>query len=599
MLLRELFEQDGKTAVIAFGRLNPPTIGHAKLVDTIKSIDGDHYLFLSHTQKPKTDPLDFNTKAQLAKQFFPGVKVGHPAVKTPVLALEYLQGQGYTDVIFVAGSDRVEGFQKLFDTYNGQPDKTGKVPFKFNSIKVVSAGERDPDADDVSGMSASKMRAMAAAGELEAFAQGVPDKRLAKTMYDAVRKGMGINEEASSKPVDMMKTLQKIAGFHHVEHAVDEFNRGLSYEQKVNGLNPNATETRKKVFNNIAKKWNFYTRLLDENFADGVNEGPKDFADMQLDNDKIQQELDYFYTGHAPVNIGGRKDAGSFKGLNIVTFTKGKNTLMFLVNKDDQAVFYVAYRPAGDGVAIGNVRSNGAVRATEVYAYLVDKFGTLYSDSKQTTQGRKIWADLAKFYPNLKITDVGNRLKATNKVEENFADGKKPGRKGLAKRSGVNTKASVSSLRKTAKSSSGEKQRMAHWLANMKAGRAKKKANEAIAPHGSPEDEFEMMKAGTKPAALVLPHTFLELYKPTADKLGWPYHQVEIVGREYDSYVVGQPGEEKRVQRLVKLLQDLNANVIKPDKEYHIEVGRLLGYSNQDIQDFLKKVDLAEGDKKK
>jgi hypothetical protein len=52
---------------------------------------------------------------------------------------------------------------------------------------------------------------------------------------------------------------------------------------------------------------------------------------------------------------------------------------------------------------------------------------------------------------------------------------KKPGRKGLAKRSGVNTKASVSSLRKTAKNSSGEKQRMAHWLANMKAGKAKKK----------------------------------------------------------------------------------------------------------------------------
>ncbi len=121
--------------------------------------------------------------------------------------------------------------------------------------------------------------------------------------------------------------------------------------------------------------------------------------------------------------------------------------------------------------------------------------------------------------------------------------------------------------------------------------------NEAIAPHGSPENEFELMKAGTKPAALVLPHTFLELYKPVADKLEWPYQQVKIAGHQYDNYVVGQPGEEKRVQRLVMLVQDMNANFelgIKPDKHYHIEMGRLLGYSDQDIRDFLKKINLSE-----
>ena len=199
MLLRELYEATKKTAVFAFGRLNPPTVGHAKLVDAIKSHDGDHYLFLSQTQKPKTDPLDFATKLKFAKQFFPGVNVGHQSVRTPVQALEMLQGLGYTDVIFIAGSDRVEGFQKLFDTYNGQPDKSGKVPFKFNSINVASAGERDPDADDVSGMSASKMRAAAAAGELETFAQGVPDKKLAKTMFDAVRKGMGVKDAVAAE----------------------------------------------------------------------------------------------------------------------------------------------------------------------------------------------------------------------------------------------------------------------------------------------------------------------------------------------------------------------------------------------------------------
>jgi len=194
MLLRELFEETKKTAVLAFGRLNPPTVGHAKLVSTIESFEGDHYLFLSQSQKPKTDPLDFPTKLKFAKQFFPGINIGHQSVRTPVQALEMLQSLGYTDVIFIAGSDRVDGFQKLFNTYNGQPDKSGKVPFKFNSIKVASAGERDPDADDVSGMSASKMRVAAASGDIEAFAKGVPNPKLAKTMFDAVRKGMGITE---------------------------------------------------------------------------------------------------------------------------------------------------------------------------------------------------------------------------------------------------------------------------------------------------------------------------------------------------------------------------------------------------------------------
>jgi hypothetical protein len=201
MLLRELYEAPGKTATLAFGRLNPPTIGHAKLVDAITAQEGDHYLFLSQTQKPKTDPLDFATKMKFAKQFFPGVNIGHQAVKTPVQALEQLQSLGYTDIIFIAGSDRVDGFQKLFDTYNGQPDKTGKVPFKFNSIRVVSAGERDPDADGAEGMSASKMRVAAASGNLEAFAQGVPQQEVADEMYAAVRQGMGIRDAVPAEGV--------------------------------------------------------------------------------------------------------------------------------------------------------------------------------------------------------------------------------------------------------------------------------------------------------------------------------------------------------------------------------------------------------------
>ena len=148
-------------------------------------------------------------------------------------------------------------------------------------------------------------------------------------------------------------------------------------------------------------------------YKDIYTEGPQDFADMNLDGNKLQQSLDYFYKDHAPNKIGGRKEEGSFKGYKVVTFTKSPDTLMFLVDNNDQAVFYVAYSSVKDGVAIGNVRSNGSVRATEVYAHLVDKFGTLYSDDKQTPQGRKIWSDLAKFFSDIDVKDTGDRLVAT------------------------------------------------------------------------------------------------------------------------------------------------------------------------------------------
>jgi len=174
--------------------MNPPTIGHQKLVEKIKSFDGDHYVFLSQTQKPKTDPLAFADKLRFAKFFFPEITIGHPTVRTPMDMMAMLQRLGYTDIIYVAGSDRVDGFTKLFNDYNGKPDKSGNVGYKFDSIEVVSAGERDPDADGAEGMSASKMRAAAKEGDLESFTNGTPRPELADEMFKAVRSGMGIKE---------------------------------------------------------------------------------------------------------------------------------------------------------------------------------------------------------------------------------------------------------------------------------------------------------------------------------------------------------------------------------------------------------------------
>ena len=193
MKLRELFEAPA-TAVMAFGRMNPPTIGHAKLVDAIKSQPGDPFIFLSQSQKPKTDPLAFEDKLRYAKFFFPNVTIGNPEVKTIIQALQKVESLGYQELIYVAGSDRVQAFEELLNKYNGKD-------FTFKSIKVVSAGERDPDADGAEGMSASKMRQAAADNDIESFKQGVPEPKLADEMFAAVRQGMGVRDQVPAESI--------------------------------------------------------------------------------------------------------------------------------------------------------------------------------------------------------------------------------------------------------------------------------------------------------------------------------------------------------------------------------------------------------------
>ena len=194
MFLRELYESPDKTAVLAFGRMNPPTIGHKKLADKVASLPGDPFIFVSQSQKPKTDPLAFADKLKFAQASFPNVKVGSSDVKTIIQALQKVESMGYDSIIYVAGSDRVQGFEDLINKYNGKE-------YNFKSIRVVSAGERDPDADGAEGMSASKMRAAAVTNDFDSFKQGVANPKIAQQMYDAVRKGMGVEGIVAAEDV--------------------------------------------------------------------------------------------------------------------------------------------------------------------------------------------------------------------------------------------------------------------------------------------------------------------------------------------------------------------------------------------------------------
>tara|TARA_Y200000002_G_C22671979_1_gene660428 strand:- start:403 stop:1824 length:1422 start_codon:yes stop_codon:yes gene_type:complete len=170
--------------------MNPPTLGHRKLADKVKSLEGTPFLFLTHSQKPKTDPLSFAEKVFFAqKSFGDGIRIGDQDVKTIIQALQKLESLGFKNVVYVAGSDRVNSFTKLLNDYNGKD-------YNFDNIQIVSAGERDPDAEGAEGMSASKMRSAAQEGNYDEFESGVAvkDPKLAKMMYTKVRQGMGLDE---------------------------------------------------------------------------------------------------------------------------------------------------------------------------------------------------------------------------------------------------------------------------------------------------------------------------------------------------------------------------------------------------------------------
>lgn len=182
--------EQGMAITLTFGRFNPPTVGHEKLIERVaSSATGDFRIYPSRTQDPQKNPLDPNTKIDWMKKMFPDYAeniVGDEGMRNIFDVLKAVAAEGYTEVNIVVGSDRVSEFQNLAQKYNGSL-------YNFNNIQVISAGERDADAEDVSGMSASKMRKAAMEDQYEVFAKGIPDtlkdadkKKLFKTLQDSM-----------------------------------------------------------------------------------------------------------------------------------------------------------------------------------------------------------------------------------------------------------------------------------------------------------------------------------------------------------------------------------------------------------------------------
>jgi|TARA_R110002167_G_scaffold22788_14_gene81361 hypothetical protein len=188
-----------------FGRFNPPTPGHDKLFDVLKKTAGSnpYRVYASKSQDAKKNPLSFKDKIKFMRKMFPKHArsiMADADVRTALDICVKLYKQGFTSVTMVAGSDRLQEFQVLLNKYNGVDSRHGFYNFE-NEIKVVSAGKRDPEAEGVKGMSASKLRALVAAGDLQGFADAsleIPGDGI-QSLYNAIRKGMGLKKESVRK----------------------------------------------------------------------------------------------------------------------------------------------------------------------------------------------------------------------------------------------------------------------------------------------------------------------------------------------------------------------------------------------------------------
>ena len=207
-------EVRGDTAVFTFGRFNPPTTGHEKLIDALareqkKNPGAPMYVFPSHSNDPKKNPLPHALKVAYMKKMFRkyAKNITVSSARNVFEVATFLHNKGHRAVVMVVGSDRVAEFDRLLNEYNGVQGRHGY--YGFDNIEVVSAGERDPDAEGVEGMSASKMRAAAVEGDYDSFKQGLPAGfKDGERLFRDVRKNMGLREERMMGELDFYEEIR-------------------------------------------------------------------------------------------------------------------------------------------------------------------------------------------------------------------------------------------------------------------------------------------------------------------------------------------------------------------------------------------------------
>jgi len=307
------------TVSFTFGRFNPPTTGHEKLCDAVKKANpSDYKIFASQSQNPKKDPLQYAKKIAYMKKSFPKHKRNIIVSKSRNIFEILVELNSYENLIMVVGSDRVEEFKKIIDTYNGVKARHGF--YEYKTVQVLSAGERDPDAEGVEGMSASKMRAAAVDSDFDSFKLGTPLKDVdAKKLYFDVRKSMGIREELNLSDLETLRELYLSEQIWNVGETIKTHN--LSGEIIRRGTN--------------------YVTIIDENYK-SHKVWLHDIDISEVKQDKEIKDRD----GTQPAKYYGSKIAKSTKTKRAAQFKKQTK-----MDDDDPD----AYKPA-PGDATGKTK---------------------------------------------------------------------------------------------------------------------------------------------------------------------------------------------------------------------------------------------------
>ena len=254
-------EAAAKTVTVNFGRFNPPTIGHEKLLDiSMSKGTGDHRVYATQSQDAKKNPLEWKTKVKYMRKIFPKHArhiLMDRKVKTIWDVAVTAYKDGYTEFELVVGDDRHQEFVKLLDDFNGIKARHGF--YEFDVIDVINAGMRDPDAEGAEGMSASKMRVAAEDNDLVKFASGLPKRfKDAKGLMKAVQAGMGIKEsefyrqDIKLSPVSMLRDKYVAGNLFNVNDDVVTLD---GVEGTINKLGSNHVEVRLKESERFKNFW--------------------------------------------------------------------------------------------------------------------------------------------------------------------------------------------------------------------------------------------------------------------------------------------------------------------------------------------------------
>ena len=282
----QFLEAKQKTVVFSFGRFNPPTTGHQKLlqkiIQTAKQQSGQPMMFVSYSQDAKKNPLTAKQKIAYIKKMFPKetreLKLKDDSSLRNAMDIATKLHGNYDNLVMVVGSDRVRDFKNLLNKYNGVESKHGF--YKYQNIQIVSAGERDPDAEGVAGMSASKMRAAAASGDYESFSLGLPSHfKGGEKLFKDIRLGMNVREQ--------LKPFKPIVEMNDMELIREQYFQNLIYN-----IGDWVKDTKTEIVGEVVKRGTNYVTLVQEDFS-LHKVWLEDAASIEQQNNKLPEAINF------------------------------------------------------------------------------------------------------------------------------------------------------------------------------------------------------------------------------------------------------------------------------------------------------------------